>query len=208
MFSLANNAAPVLFLTLMMATSATTAQSLAEAERTAQARAPAADADADADAVMDEKVLISTLLQFKVFKNAQGKEEFAEADSVKPGDIIEYRTIYTNNSGWPIAGLTAELPIPDGLEYLPQSAKPGAGKVQAATQNGAFAPEPLSRTVNGRAEPVPYNEYRRLRWALGALPARGLTTVSARARVETATGPTARPAAPVAPALASASAPR
>ena len=124
------------------------------------------------------------LEQSKVVKNAQGKEQLVAAESVKPGDVLEYRATYTNNTDKTINGLAATLPIPDGLEYLPGSAKPGAKLVMAATKDGRYAAEPLVRVVNGKSEPVAYNEYRSLRWKLGQLPANGVTAVSARARVE------------------------
>ena len=138
----------------------------------------------DAKPSAPQKALDVALTQFKVEQDAQGKERLVEADSVKPGDVLEYRATYTNRSGKPITGLVADLPIPAGLEYLPKSAKPGATLVKAATRDGIFAAEPLMRVVNGKSEPVPYNEYRTLRWNLDKLPAQGVTAVSARARVE------------------------
>lgn len=131
-----------------------------------------------------KKAVDVVLVQSKVVKDAQGKEQRVAADSVKPGDVLEYRATYTNNTGKAVTGMVANLPIPEGLAYLPQSAKPGATLVKAATKDGQFAAEPLSRVVNGKPEAVPYSEYRALRWSLGQLPANGVTAVSARARVE------------------------
>lgn len=125
------------------------------------------------------------LTQFKVVKNEKGEEQLADAATVKPGDVIEYRATYTNKSDKAVVGLVGNLPIPEGLEYLPRSAKPGATLVKAAASDGVFASEPLVRTLpNGKTEPLPYNEYRSLRWTLGQLPAGGVTAVSARAKVE------------------------
>jgi uncharacterized repeat protein (TIGR01451 family) len=129
------------------------------------------------------------LVQSKVVKSGDGKEQLVAADAVRPGDVLEYRATYTNKSGKPVKGLVANLPIPEGLEYQATSAKPGGALVKVATKNGQFAPEPLTRTVNGKVQPVPYNEYRTLRWSLGQLPASGSTEVSARARVETVLPP-------------------
>jgi len=152
--------------------------------------APAlAQTSAAAPAAEKKSPLAVALTQHKVEKDAAGKERLVDAGSVKPGDILEYRATYTNQTAKPIAGLTADLPIPEQLEYLPRSARPGAGLVKAAARDGLFGPEPLTRTVNGKSEPVPYDEYRRLRWALGSLPANGSTAVSARARVRAAAPP-------------------
>jgi uncharacterized repeat protein (TIGR01451 family) len=150
----------------------------------AQTAAPAAAAQ--------KKSVDVVLVQSRVVKDAQGKEQLVAADAVKPGDVVEYRATYTNNTGKAVSGLAANLPIPEGLEYLPKSAKPGATLVKAAAKDGRFAAEPLSRVVNGKSEFVPYNEYRALRWDLGQLPANGVSSVSARARVEEVASPTSK----------------
>lgn len=130
------------------------------------------------------------LQQSKVVKAADGKEQLLDAASVKPGDVLEYTVTYTNKTGKAVSGLVADLPIPEGLEYLPRSAKPGATLVKAAVKDGEFAPEPLMRKArDGKTEPVPYSDYRALRWTLGQLPAGGVASVSARAKVEVVVPP-------------------
>lgn len=130
------------------------------------------------------------LQQSKVVKAIDGKEQLLDAASVKPGDVLEYTVTYTNKTGKPVSGLVADLPIPEGLEYLPRSARPGAALVKAAVKDGEFATEPLMRKVrDGKAEPVPYSDYRALRWTLGQLPAGGVASVSARAKVEVVVPP-------------------
>jgi len=137
-----------------------------------------------------EKTVAVALTQWKVVTGADGKEQLLDASSVKPGDVLEYRATYTNHTGKTVSGLVADLPIPEGLEYLPRSAKPGAALVKAATKDGAYAAEPLMRkAANNKTEPVPYSDYRALRWTLGQLPAGGETAVTARARVEVVVPP-------------------
>lgn len=135
------------------------------------------------------------LQQHKVVKSADGKEQLLDAGSVKPGDVIEYTATYTNRVGRPVSGLVADLPIPEGLEYLPLSARPGTAWARAAAKDGDFAAEPLMRKApDGKVEPVPYGDYRALRWTLGQLPAGGMASVSARARVEVVVPPAPRTA--------------
>lgn len=131
------------------------------------------------------------LTQAKVVKGADGKEQLLDAATVKPGDTIEYKATYTNRSGKPVTGLVANLPIPDGLQYVAKSAKPGATMVKAATKNGVYAAEPLTVKVGNKTEPVPYAEYRMLRWNLGMLPANGEAAVTARATVQSYVAPAA-----------------
>ena len=85
------------------------------------------------------------LTQRKVIKDAQGKEQLVDASTVKPGDVLEYRATYTNNSAKTVTGLVGELPIPLGLEYQRKTARPGAAQVKAATKEGVFSAEPLMR---------------------------------------------------------------
>lgn len=125
------------------------------------------------------------LIQRKVIKGVDGKEQLVDATIVKPGDVLEYRAIYTNNSTKTVTNLIGELPIPLGLEYQRRSARPGAAQVKVATQEGDFAAEPLMRKFGAVQKEVPYSEYRMLRWTLGQLLAGAKTTVSARASVET-----------------------
>lgn len=152
----------------------------------AQTAAPAAAKPAAAKpAPVNQKTVTVVLTQSKVIKGADGKEKLVEAPTVAPGDIIEYTATYTNKTGKAVTGLQADLPIPEGLEYIPRSAKPAGTLVKAAVKGGEYAAEPLMRPLpNGKTEPVPYSEYRALRWTLGQLPAEGVTAVTARAKVQ------------------------
>ena len=158
------------------------------------AQAPTATTVAVAPA--EVKAVTVELTQSKVIKNAKGVEQLVPAPTVVPGDVIEYKVTYKNTSAKSVDGLVADLPIPEGLEYLPKSAKPGAALVKAATKNGEYAAEPLVRKLpDNKVEPVPYNEYRALRWNLGKLPAGGVAAVTARAKVEVVVPPAPKAAA-------------
>ena len=134
------------------------------------------------------------LTQRKVIKSADGKEQLVDATTVKPGDVLEYRVTYVNNSAKTVTGLIGELPIPQGLEYQRKSAKPGNSQhsqFKAATKEGVFAAEPLMRKVGSVQQEVPYSEYRKLNWTLGQLLAGSEVSVSARAQVQTYIAPSA-----------------
>ena len=133
-------------------------------------------------AVQAETAVKAELTQLQVVVE-NGKEVLKPVQSVKPGDLIEYKVVYTNRSAKPVRDVQAELPIPEGLEYQAKSARP-ALSVEAAVQGGAYAREPLLREgKGGKKEPVPYSDYRRLRWTLGQIAAGAKAEVSARARV-------------------------
>ena len=122
----------------------------------------------------------------KVTADARGKESFAPGDQARPGDVIEYRALYTNQGAGAVKQLVATLPIPAGVEYLGTTARPAV--VHASLDGKAFAPIPLKRTVrlaDGRevTREIPTSEYRWLRWTIGSLAPRSSEIVRARVRV-------------------------
>ena len=152
------------------------------------AQAPAAIKSSEAAKASNAAVSVK-LTQRKVIKGADGKEQLVDATTVKPGDVLEYRVTYVNNSAKAVTGLIGELPIPQGLEYQRKSAKPGNLQFKAATKEGVFAAEPLMRKVGSVQQEVPYSEYRKLNWTLGQLLAGSEVSVSARAQVQTYVAP-------------------
>ena len=139
----------------------------------------------------DSKQVVARLTQMRVVTGADGQEKLEDAGRVIPGDVIEYRVSYTNSGKEAVKGVLATLPIPLETEYLSKTAKPGGALVRAAVANGPFGAEPLMRAPVGKdkSEPVPYADYRTLRWTLGQLPAGGVTEVVARVRVLTQSTP-------------------
>ncbi|ATE60107.1 hypothetical protein CCZ27_09220 [Thauera sinica] len=158
----------------------------AHAEGPVRGTPPANAAGADKAAATPPVQAVLTQKRVVVEK---GREVLLDADEVKPGEVIEYRVVYTNSGNKSLSGFAATLPLPEGLEYVAKSARPGAPVARASVGDGRFAVEPLTRPVAGKTggkaatEPVPYAEYRSLRWEFDRLPAGGVAEVSARARV-------------------------
>lgn len=102
-------------------------------------------------------------------------------------DMIEYRITYRNTTYRLVHGVVGTLTIPvDRLSYTADN-MPGL-LVEASLDGQTFAPAPLLRLVvrddgSLKMEPVPADEYRYLRWQLGALPAQASVTVKARMRI-------------------------
>ena len=121
----------------------------------------------------------------KVTVDAQGKEVLVNAPDTKPGDLLEYTAIYTNQSGKPVKDVVATLPVPANTLYASKSAKPAGARFSAG---GDFGDEPLTRKVKNKegvekTEPVPYADYRSVRWRIATLDAGRSATVSARVKV-------------------------
>lgn len=141
----------------------------------------------DAAAQTKGDVQISLIAQ-KVKTDAEGKEVLIAADTAKPGEVIQYDAVYLNKSRKEIHNLAPTLPIPAGMEFVAESAKPAPAS--ASVDGKTFEAFPLVRKVtkpDGRIEevPVPLSEYRALRWQVGDLAAGANTRVIARARLQT-----------------------
>jgi uncharacterized repeat protein (TIGR01451 family) len=100
--------------------------------------------------------------------------------------VIEYVATYKNTDNKPVTNVMATLPIPQGMEYIPNTASPE--QAMASTDDQHFAPIPLKRKAtdkNGQTvdELVPYSEYRSLRWQLGAMAGGATRDVKARMKV-------------------------
>ena len=122
----------------------------------------------------------------KVTKDAEGKEQLKPADRALPGEVVQYDALYKNTSSAGVKNLAPTLPIPTGLEFLPETVSPMPAF--ASVDGRTFAPFPLVRKVakpDGTIEEqaVPASEYRALRWATGDLEAGKSVVVSARARL-------------------------
>jgi len=115
-----------------------------------------------------------------------GQESHASADKVDPGDVLAYQVEYHNITDKALSNIQAKLPIPDQMEFVPDSANPK--NVAASLDGKKFASVPLYRrtVVDGKkgVEKVPYSEYRYLRWNIATLDAGKSVTVSVRMKVK------------------------
>lgn len=143
---------------------------------------PAAHAQ-DANPASQEAISVKLTQQQVVIED--GKEKLKDVSSVKPGDVVEYRAVYTNNSKADIKDLVATLPIADGLDYLARTAKASQGlpAARVALRDGRTGAEPMVVVEDGKKVEVPAAEYRSLHWRVGSLAAGKSVSVSARATV-------------------------
>lgn len=122
----------------------------------------------------------------KVIAQADGQEKLIAADRAFPGEVIQYDALYQNQGERPLSNVAPTLPIPAGMIYMADSARPAPA--EASLDGSAFAPIPLKRTVTlptgeTREELVPVSEYRALRWQVGQLAPGARATVAARTRI-------------------------
>lgn len=150
--------------------------------------ATAADVAEVAASVRSQAPITVNLKQFKVLSDAKGEVQFTDASAVLPGDVIEYRAVYSNRGATTLP-VVATLPIPESLEYLKESAS-ASNKIAhtVALKDSHFSKEPLVQKLvpaSGvtESQPLPYASYRYVRWDLGNLSPGKSVEVSVRAKV-------------------------
>lgn len=136
----------------------------------------------------DNKDLSSELETYKITTTNNGNEKAVETSETQPGDTIEYRLTYTNNTSSDISNLKPTLPVPDGVKYVADSANPELSKTSLSTTGKNFKKLPIIREeTNARGETVkrevPANEYRRLQWTVSSLKGGDSVKLSARVKV-------------------------
>ena len=133
-----------------------------------------------------------TLTAKKVVVSAEHRETTEPAGNARPGDTLLYEAACRNNTEGTIRGLQATVPIPAGVEFIPQSTSvPVKGGALTASLDGKdFGALPLLHTTkqaDGKTAktPVPPGEYRAVRWSIPEIAAGATLTVSLRAKVLT-----------------------
>lgn len=121
----------------------------------------------------------------KIVRAPDGRESASAAETVKPGDVLEYVVTYRNHGAKDVRDFAATLPIPDATELVSGSERPAGA--QASVDGRGFGAVPLKRKVSrdGREieEAVPFREYRALRWWMPELKGGQSIKFSARVKV-------------------------
>ncbi len=125
---------------------------------------PATDAQADPLAYRLEIYVVSFITR----DDGTREERYTESTEARPGQMVEYRIFVENVSETTLpAGLVQiRLPIPEGTEYVPNSATPSSDRLLtefSADRGRTFAEPPVligngdMRTI---ADPTSYDEIR------------------------------------------------
>jgi len=136
----------------------------------------------------NESGVVSELKAFRITVDIDEGEQATEVTEISPGDLIEYRLTYTNNLGNSISELKPVLPIPAGMQYVPDTANPSLHQASVSTSGDNFGSLPLRRQVTlpsglQTSEEVPQEEFRRLQWMVDTLGAGESVQLVARVRV-------------------------
>lgn len=129
-------------------------------------------------------------------EHSGGAEVLVPAEIIRPGDVLQYELVYKIKGQDKVLELLAQLPVPEGMEYVPNSAKPL--KVLGSLDGIDFSAVPLPdkvTLVDGRelSENIPTVKYRTLGWAMRGLAPGDEFTVSARLKVNFIPAPNKAP---------------
>jgi hypothetical protein len=108
------------------------------------------------------------------------------ADVAAPGETLNYKLRYINQSEQKLSNVLATLPIPVDMVLLSPKSTVG---LFARTDTTDFAPWPLRETVqagDGRAidQLVPLEKIRQLRWSIPVMAPRAVAAFSADVQVK------------------------
>ena len=95
-----------------------------------------------------------------------------DPNTVAPGDVVEYRLVFTNITGRPVNNIQFTDPLPEGMHYLQGTA--GADRedvdVEFSLDGGAsYSEQPMVEVVvDGRTEqrPASPEDYTDIRWTV------------------------------------------
>ena len=90
--------------------------------------------------------LTGVMQGYVVTRDRGGEDVFTETDRVEPGQILEYRLVYTNHSARDLRDVSITGPIPSTTRYLADSAcGPDCGEPEFSIDGGeAFQGEPVT----------------------------------------------------------------
>ena len=114
---------------------------------------------------------LSSKMDTYLVTEKNGQEEMIATQEASPGDVIEYRLVYTNEAEQPLSGLEITGPIPANTAYLKDSASAdvNAEFTVSIDDGSSFEAEPVTRTLTGpdgqkQNVIVPPSDYTQLRW--------------------------------------------
>jgi uncharacterized repeat protein (TIGR01451 family) len=98
------------------------------------------------------------------------QEQFVEASTARPGQIVEYRIIATNTGDTTLPPNTVIItgPVPQSTRYVEGSATPSSEEIltEYSADGQTFSVPPVTVMRNGNRTAVDPDEYRAVRWTL------------------------------------------
>ncbi|PJE80760.1 hypothetical protein CI610_00248 [invertebrate metagenome] len=116
------------------------------------------------------KLLESRMETYQV-EAVQGQETLHSITETQPGNILEYRLVYTSHANKPLSIQYISVPVPENTQYMAASAKTAViSTFRVSIDDGkTWETEPVIRQrkdKNGEVKEVtiPASEYTHLRW--------------------------------------------
>ncbi len=124
-------------------------------------------------------------------------QDLADPSALLPGDVVQYRLVFTNVNAFAVQRVEFLDPIPAGLRYVAESARADRDdvRVEYSIDGGAtYASRPMIEViVDGRPvmQPAPAERYTHVRWQVqGWVQPGAQVTAQFQARLPEAQPPT------------------
>ncbi len=134
---------------------------------------------------------VEALKEVKTVVNGKQKTKLLPADTVKPGQVIQYTIYYTNTGDEAATKVVVNNPIPKGTVYLAETAYGYGAQITFSVDGGkTFAPPGSLMVTVTRADGSKITrkamaaEYTHIRWVISKVAAGGSGSVGFKVRVK------------------------
>lgn len=126
---------------------------------------------------------------------AQASGENRPGSVAMPGDVLEYRLVFTNRTEGPVRNIVFTNPIPEGTRYIGGTADADRTNVQvefSIDEGASYSTSPMIVVVEAGEQvrrPAPPEMYTHMRWTVrDSVPVREQVTAHYRLRVQPRSG--------------------
>lgn len=113
---------------------------------------------------------ISYELETYIVSEVEGQERFTEADTARPGQVVEYRLIVVNEGDTTLPPGTVVItgPVPEGTRYVENSASPSSEELltEFSGDGTNYGEPPIFVEENDNRQMVDPDDYLAVRWTL------------------------------------------
>ncbi len=134
---------------------------------------------------------VEALKEVKSVENGKEVTRLLPADTVKPGQVLQYTIRYTNTGDEDATRVVVNNPIPKGTVYLAETAYGYGSKITFSADGGkTFGPADTLKVTVTRADGSKTTrkamaaEYTHIRWVITKVPAGGSGSVGFKVRVK------------------------
>lgn len=127
------------------------------------------------------RVTVASLVTTDATTGQETLTPVTSANALTSGSLVDYTTVFTNNSADRVKAMTVTMGIPKGTVLVGNTVP---DYPQATVDGVNYSIVPLQTTVNGQLTAIPLSNYKALRWDLSNMGAGQTQSVSYRVKIK------------------------